>query len=173
MAIKYNRGGVNLTPLDFDEIQKGDVISPAQLEEITGRKIGTTKYQLAVLQLSSRIAKECADRNKPVSIAVMKGTLCVLTDEQASEYEHQQFKSRFRGAGRAHRRAVAVNVGRLSDVQKKKHERNVFVQAGMLQAARTQRRRLIAQAHKRTVPGLPASGTEGANANGDGETVKE
>jgi hypothetical protein len=171
MAIQYEKDGVQVTPIDFDAIQKGDALSPSQLEEITGKKQGTSAYAFAVMQLSQRIANECASRGKIFTIAIVQQHLRVLTDEEASVYNDKQYRAKWRGMKRNHFNNMAVDASKLSDSQRSKHERNILVQAGLLAAGDKERRRLIVQAHQRTTPGLPS--TESGNKGGIAEQKSE
>lgn len=166
MAIQYTTdAGVNVHPLDFDAIAKGDTIPPAKLEEITGEKTGTTRYQFAVMQLGAKIMFECGARGNHVTVAQVKGCLCVLSDEHASPYEDGRVKAGLRGAGRHFKRLQHVDRSKLSEQQRKQHDRSVLFNGRMLQAAANERKLLIGAAHKRSTPGLPApvNGTDQDN----------
>lgn len=142
-------------PLDFDSLKKGDNITPDRLEQLTERKRGTDGYNLAVLALRERIVRECRDRGKHFTVAVVKGSLRVLTDEEAALYNAKTFRAGFRRSGKSLRRLTRVNTEMLSESQKKDHERNVLVFGKMLQAAQSARAAIAATPHKRSTPGLP------------------
>lgn len=144
-------------PLDFDLLKKGDSISPERLEALTQKQRGTDGYNLAVLALRERIVRECRDRGRHFTVALVKGSLRVLTDEEASLYNARTFRAGFKRSSKSLRRLAKVDASQLSDGQKIDHERNLIVLGKVLQAARTARASaLLALAgHQRTTPGLP------------------
>lgn len=151
-----NEEDIQYFPLDFDALQKGDSISPEHLEKLTEKTRGTDAYNLAVLALRERIIRECKDREKHFTVAVVKGHLRILTDEEAAVYNMRTFRAAFRRQHRSLRMmANTVNTAALSDTQKKEHERNLIVCGKMLQAARSARAQIAATPHQRTTPGLP------------------
>lgn len=152
---ELNEQDIQYFPLDFDGLQKGDNITPDRLEKLTERKRGTDGYNLAVLALRERIVRECRDRGKHFTVAVVKGTLRILTDEEAAVYNVRTFRAGFRRSGKSLRRLAKVNTEALTDPQKKEHERNLIVFGKMLQAARSARAAIAATPHQRTTPGLP------------------
>jgi hypothetical protein len=156
-------------PLDFDALQKGDSIPPDRLEKLTETVRGTDVYNLAVLALRERIIRELRDREKHFTVAMVKGSLRVLTDSEAALYNARAFKAKFRGAGYALRRAARVDQSRLEDGQRKEHERNLITFGKMLQAAKAARRAISATPHERTTPGLPGpQGSDGEATSSSG-----
>lgn len=147
MTIKYY-------PLDFDSLQKGDTITVEQLEEIIGHNRLTTRYNLGVLNLCERIRRELEDRGKHITTAVIKGALRLLTDEEAAEYTHRQFKVGLRKSARYHQQQLHVVTTNLSEVQRQQHERRIIINSAMLLAANSKRKELTAIEHKRSVPGI-------------------
>lgn len=143
-------------PLNFDEIQKGDQWTLDEIEKITGQIRDTVSYQFAVMALKDRIFRECRDRGKHVTLAIIKGSLRVLTDEEAALYNARSFRQGFRRSMRSFVRMSKVNTNGLTDSQKGEHERNLVVYGRMLQAARSGKKEALkATAVKRDVPGLP------------------
>lgn len=168
---ELNELEIRYFPLDFDALKKGDTIPPDRLEQLTGCERGTSKYQLAVLTLRERIVKECHERGREFTVAIIKGALRILTDSEASLYNARAFKGKFRGAGRALKRAARVDTSNLDDGQKKEHERNLIVFGKMLQAARSARAAIAATPHQRTTPGLPAPSCDSSGP--DSGSVKD
>lgn len=147
---------VQYYPLDFDSIQKGDAWATDELERLTGKRRDTTEYQFAVMALKSRIYRELKDRGKRVTLAVVKGALRVLTDEEAALYNARTFRQGFRRSVRSFSRMSTVNQAGMTERQKADHERNLIVYGRMLQAARNGKKQALrATAVKRDVPGLP------------------
>jgi hypothetical protein len=152
-----NEQDIAYYPLDFETLKKGDSIPPARLEQLTEQTRGTDSYNLAVLALRERIVRECRDRGKNFTVAVVKGALRILTDEEAAVYNVRTFRAGFRRSGHSLRRLAKVNTAALSDPQKKEHERTLIVFGKMLQAARSARARTAIELseHRRGVPGIP------------------
>jgi hypothetical protein len=160
---ELNETDIQYYPLDFDALQKGDVITVDRLEAITGKIRGTQDYQLAVLGLRERIVSECKDRDKFFTVAIVKGCLRILKDDEAAVYNSRTFKMGLRRSRKSLTRLAKVDVGNLDDLQKKSHERNLLVFGKMLQAARSAQKSITATPHQRTLPGLP----DGNKSNGE------
>ena len=153
---ELNETDIQYFPLDFDALEKGDVITTDRLEAITGKQRGTQTFQLAVLVLRERIVNECKDRDKFFTVAFVKGNLRILTDEEAAIYNARTFKAGMKRSRKSLTRLAKVDVGKLDDLQKKSHERNLIVFGKMLQAARSaQQQGITASPHARTLPGIP------------------
>lgn len=134
---------VRYFPIDFDAVKKGDSWTPEELERLTEYSRESPHYAFAVLALKSMIVRECRDRNKNFTVAVVKGCLRVLTDEEAAEYNHQMVRSGIRRSVRSFRRLTHVDVANLSISQKCEHDRRVIVYGRMLQAANSERHKAI------------------------------
>jgi hypothetical protein len=147
-------------PLDFAALKKGDSLTPDRLEELTNSERGTDEYNLRVLVLRERIVRTCRELGNHFTVAMVKGSLRILTDSEAALYNARSFRGKFRGAGAALRRAARVDTANLDDGQKREHEQNIVTFGRMLQAARHARRNIAATPHQRTTPGLPGPGGE-------------
>lgn len=151
-----NINNIKYYPLDFDNLNKGDEVTADQIEEFGQcSRTDEKRFRLAALALKTRILRECRDRGKFFTIAIIKGSIRILTDEEAAMYNPKQFKHGFRRQLRALKRLTEVNVTALSDQQQKDHERNLLVFGKMVQAARSARAAINAVPHTRSVPGLP------------------
>ena len=151
-------------PLDFDAVRMGDSWGPERLEWMVEAKRDSVAYQLGVLRLKDRIERECRDRGKLFTLAVVRGVLRVLTDEEAARYTQRRVRAGFRTARRSLHKQLAVDPTELTDAHRREHERNLLVNGRMIQAALTERRRLTARKpHRPTVPPLfappPAGGS--------------
>jgi hypothetical protein len=152
---ELSESDIQYYPLDFDALQKGDVITIDRLEAITDKQRGTQAFQLAVLSLRERIINECKDRDRFFTVAIVKGNLRILTDEEAAVYNSRTFKMGMKRSRKSLSRLAKVDMNNLDDLQKKSHERNLIVFGKMLQAARSAQKSLTAAPHQRTLPGLP------------------
>jgi len=147
-------------PIDFDAIQKGDTFTPARLEEIIGATRNANHYRFSVLSLRDRIMRELELRNRPATVAIIKGCLCVLTDEQASVYTQRQCCIKIRGHFRNLRRMRNVCIENLSAEQRKAHERSLCVEGMVAASIRKTKRALLLEPHKRATPALTSNVVE-------------
>lgn len=136
-------------PLDFDALFKGQYITQAELEKITGKTAGTDEYQFALLSLQSQIQSETSCTVKISN----KYELRVLTDEEASRHNYKLFLQNIRGMRSRFELNTAVDTAELSDEQKGKHERNLVVQSMYIQAITRTAKQIAIEGHKRRLPG--------------------
>lgn len=123
-------------PLNFDALQKGDIISAEQIESITQCQRSHRSYQLRVLALKEQIQRELRDRGRVVTIACRKDALHILTDAEAAEYNERAMGEYFRRAGRALYRKIHVDQSQLTDEERKVHQRQIEVRNRQMQALR-------------------------------------
>ena len=135
-------------PFDYDALKKGDVIAAESLEGILLIKRDDARFGLKILGLKEKIESELDARGHPVTVRIDKGSLVILTDEEAAVYNPEQFDLGVRKAGRAHRRTIAVDMNNLEDGNRKKLERRIEVQGRVLQAIRKERRVLSVEPHR-------------------------
>ena len=146
---------VNYFPVDIDALTKGQVLLVEEIENILGcSRSAQPQFALKALGLRNKIAKMLRDRGKPATVVLAKGTIRVLTDAEAVEYNPRQYRHGARKMARAHKRSMDVDPALLTCEQLKKHERSVIVQGCILQAIDSQRRRLAIAIHQRQTPGL-------------------
>lgn len=141
-------------PFNYDELQKGMSISAERLEQIVGVPRIHKDYAFKVLAVKERIERELRDRNRVVTVAIIRDCLELLTDEAAAEYNQQQAKIAIRKLGRAHFRNGHVDVTQLTQEQREQHERNLLINGQILTAIRSIRRKLLPKPHERQTPGL-------------------
>lgn len=145
---------VDYYPLDFDSIKKGDAFTPPQLEVITQKESGTRDYDFAVMGLRDQIMKELESRNRPATVALVRGNLKVLTDEEAAEYNPSQFNAGLQRMRRAHRRCLTtVDMTNLPETQRAKFEHKMICNGKVLEAVASIRRKLLPKPHERQIPG--------------------
>ena len=148
-------------PFDFDLLNKGDVIPAEQVESLTGLKREESQFNIELMGLQQRIQDELLIRGKPVVVRCDKGSLRILTDEEAVDYTQKLFEQRRRQLGRAHGYAMRIEVSNLGDDMRISHERNIVVQGAQLAAMRDAKR-LTLKAVQRKTPGL----TDGTQNSG-------
>lgn len=129
-----------LWPVDYDTLEKGDNISPEKCESILKIKRDDKHYGIELLKLKLTIETAMLERQKPVVVRAVNDGLRVMLDNEASEYVARRFLSHERGLVRDHLRGGRVDVSKLSDDERKRHERNTQTQAFKLQALQQARR---------------------------------
>ena len=114
-------------------------------------------YSLKVQELIDGIHRERNARGMPLVAKGQGDGISILTDEEAVVYVRQRFKAGLRLAGRSHERAVvAIDVTELPEELKRKHDRNIDLQARQLTACAVEKARVNLYPHKRQTPGLPS-----------------
>lgn len=133
---KENMIETNKYPIDFDVLEKGDVISNEDLEKITGHKFGTAKFSWAVIGLQGKIFK---NRGFTSTHSQTVG-LRILVDSEASVYNDKDFHNKRRGMFRASKKMAAVDVSQLSLTARDLHERKLLNQSRIISAVKEPRR---------------------------------
>jgi hypothetical protein len=120
-------------PIDFESLEKGDVIGVEKLEKITGKVNGTQAYAFAILGLCQYIQNGMDNLNKPVTCKIDKGRIRILTDSEASDYlDHRDEQNRSEQK-RIVRHSLNVDQGNLNDEQKSVHLQRIRKQSLELQ----------------------------------------
>ena len=146
-------------PLDFDALNKGDVLTPESLARITSTEVGTPAYQFAILGLRCEIERELEAAGRPVTVKQDGDGLRILTDEEATDYNHAQLQAGLRKVARSHRRNLLVDRTQLSIEKQKAHDRRLIAEGAYVQSIAETRKRLPVLPHQRTVPGIPGAGS--------------
>ncbi len=148
----------NRWPMDFEALNKGDVIPIEQIERIVQAKKGTEKYALGALSLADAIMKAKAAMIEPVTCKYEKGTLVILNDGDASVYNNNAVRKGIRKIARGFRRMLYVDTSDFSLEEKDKHLRRLETNGKYLHAIKLVRRgKLNLPAYKRPTPGLPCT----------------
>lgn len=143
-------------------LQKGDYLSPTEIEQITGEVEGTTAYQFALMQLRSEIERALRSVGRPATIKAEGMRLRILTDAEAAQYNARHGElARFK-LFRAFRRNQAVDEANLSDADRQAHYRTLEVQGKYVQALRKIARTFHVEPIKRQTPGLRLAASEQA-----------
>lgn len=120
----------NKFPIDFEELSKGDLLSLEELEQITGKKHGTNEFSFQLLSLQQKISDATG-----FTVKIKDGQeLHILTDEEATKHNHNEFQRHKRGMFRRHNLMLAVDIAQLSESSKTAHERKLLRQGQLLQA---------------------------------------
>lgn len=144
-------------PLDFDVLQKGDVIGPDVLEEITQEKAGTDAYKLKVLGLRFQVEQHMEQRGCDVYVVGYHGdSVRILLDAEGDKHTTGVVVSSIRKMARFIQKQIRIDVSEFSEQQLHHHDRMVEVNGKTLQGTiRGRREAFKALPHKRNVPGLP------------------
>ena len=149
---------VDKFPFDYETINKGDIVSTAEIEVVLSMSKDHPSFRLALLGLKEQLEKGLTSLGKIYTITTENCCLNVLTDEQAAPYNQALFEQRMRGMRRDHYRNMHVDVSLLSDQSKAEHERTLIVQSLKLAAMRkVNRKQIRIEMAKRNVPGLALS----------------
>ena len=144
-------------PMDFDALNKGAFISPAEVERIMGvPQSNVARFTLAGLRLRAIIHRQLRIRDRPATCVCRKGGIAVLTDSEAAVYNAKRFRHGLRHSARSYRRAVSVDVTQLTEEERRDHDRNLVLNSRILSAVARERKNAIASAHQRVVPTLEA-----------------
>ncbi len=143
-------------PLDYDSLDKGDMISVDRIEQITGTKHGTDAYTFSSLKLAKRIQSELHDRGRIWTVKSDRGALRILTDSEAAAYNHEIQVQDRRSMLRRFHLQQAVDTAQLTESDKQEHQRNLEIDGRFIQALLATRKELQLESSKRNVPGLPA-----------------
>jgi hypothetical protein len=147
-------------PLDFDALNKGDIIPVEKIERITESRFGSMDYQLRAMQLRELIRRKLEARGLIVAIRFDHGHLRILDDAEASVYASDAIQLALRKAISAHKTQLAVDAQQLTDEESDAHERRLIRDGRMIQALAQAGLNVPAITHRRTVPGLPGSGSD-------------
>lgn len=145
-------------PMDYELLNKGDVIDAATIADITRTRVGTDAFSFASMGLRVRIERDTADLGAPLLLRHDKDTLVVMTDEEAAEHRRRVYDRKMLGMFRAYRDLQRVDVANLPEDARKLHDRAVETRGAILQGVISARREIRAQAARRMLPGREAMG---------------
>jgi len=141
----------NIHPIDTEVLEKGDYITPEQIEDILGVSRNDKQYPFKLMYLQKKIMMDRQD----IYAKAEKDGLRILTDAEWTNYEGGLFTNALRAMARSVRRIAAVDVRELTEDERTKHDRRQIVMAQTLQGAHSSRREAMKSLpHERSVPGL-------------------
>lgn len=141
-------------PFDYEDFEKGDVISTDEIERVLCLSRNDPKFSFALLALRDKLLRGLRLLQKNWTVTTEGMRLNILTDAQAADYNREMFERRLRGANRDHRRNLGVDKSQLNAEQIQVHERALVVQSLKLAAMRRTRKEIKLELEKRKVPGL-------------------
>ena len=125
--------------IDTRKIKPGDSLSQGDCETVIGFTADSNplQWQFALLQLLGVVQKQLKkEHGRELTVRIVGQELHVLTDAEAAGYNPKRFDAGLRLARRAHRRLMAVNVGKLSAADRDLFAKNVSNQAHKLSMLR-------------------------------------
>lgn len=117
-------------PLDFDALDKGQLLGLEYLEQVTGVSPRNDKeFKLRCLGIKSLI-----EARRGFTCQVTYDGIRILTDEDAAAYNPKRFNGHIRGLKNRLDLNLEVDRSRLSIETKDRHERNLINQSRIYQA---------------------------------------
>jgi len=116
-------------------LAKGMYVSPDEIEAMVDERRDTDAYKLRVLSLIDRIHSLRVELEAPVVARCEDHGIRILTDSEASEYLDKRHRCHMAGMDRAHHRTCRwVEISRLTEDERKNHDRRRMRQALIDQA---------------------------------------
>ncbi len=117
-------------PLDIARLNKGDVISADECEEIIGESREGKNYGLRLVNLCDTIMRMAEDDGRALPCRIAQDAIEIMDDETAAKYYASQFINGVRQCARAHRRQTRyVDRAQLCAESQSKYDRSVALQA--------------------------------------------
>lgn len=126
--------------MDVRPLKKGDLISIETIERETGISHGDDRWPFALMQMSKYIETQRRNLGMPVTPAIRRGILMILTDSDAARTNARRTVKRIGGMRRDFRRNSEVDIRKLSQEERQKHDREMQRMAFQLQAIKKPRR---------------------------------
>lgn len=143
-------------PIDVGALKKGDLLSVEQLQTITGKKpADANSFAFAVLAL-----REFIQENTDFTVKMTTEGLRILTDSEASQYNHRRFHGHIGGLQRRYQRNTLVDARNLSPEEGSAHAHNLLNESRYIAALTKATKRIAVEAHKRLGPGATDSKEE-------------
>jgi len=123
-------------PWNIEEVHKGWSISPAELEELTGARQHTSKFQFGVMALTAQLRRELMADGRPACVRVVDHCLRVLTDAEAVSKTKEDSDKAVRKIITAECEMSVIDVAQLDDADIGKLDRNRMISASRCAALR-------------------------------------
>lgn len=157
MIVETNRTDDKTPVIDFDLLEKGDYIEPGIVEKIVGMSQEHRSYGLACMGLRAQIERHFAVKKEMiVTVKCEESGVRILTDNEASVYNHNTVKRGARQIMNGQARNLAVDASKLSDQERRDHDRRLVTDGAYAQAVRKVKKQLEVTPNQRKSPGLPA-----------------
>ena len=114
-------------PIDPHTLRKGDTIPADTIEQITGvKRTDYKRYQLALLKAKSLIDQKLESVDINWTLRIQGETIRVLTDAEASQYNEDASDAARRRIERCAFRMCGVDTSKLTQEERKQHDRRVL-----------------------------------------------
>lgn len=123
-------------PLDIDAIEKGSTVTVEEMERIFQIPRTDARFSLRTMGLKEFIQRGMLERGQVVTVAIRRGALCVLRDEEASIYNDREARNKRLGMLRDLARLQGVDVSNIPEERRPMHERRVAVLGRYVEALR-------------------------------------
>lgn len=111
---------------------RGTCIPKKDLEKAIGHDYKTTRYALALLSMCSFFRGVCLQKGDPKFTRISRGSVIVMTDQEASGYKRCSFRQGIKRSVSAHTDMANIPKVRLTVLQKLEHDRALSIQARIL-----------------------------------------
>ena len=135
-------------PMDFDALQKGDVISVADVEQMTGKRRGTDEYRFALMNLKDMICGYLESKERMWTVSTEGDRINILTDTEAVKYTESWYESGRKRMRRMHSLAMGVDTAQLTTTLRDAHYRNIQVHGFEISAMKKSRAEALKAARK-------------------------
>jgi hypothetical protein len=150
-------------PFDLTKLGKGSVIQSSEIERVTGGKADSRNFGLDVMTAKGMLDRQFRDAGITLTTRTSKGTIIICDDSDASRYNRKSGRSGLRRFGRSHVRNLAVDVSKLTEEERKDHEKTLLTNGRLLAAvSKIRHQPLLPAPKKRETP----TQTEPAPAQG-------
>lgn len=143
-------------PLDFDTLQKGDVITVERIETVMSTKRDDPHFWREKMHLRAMLLKARPD----FTVREVRGDLVICIDDDAAKYNENRFDVGVRTMVRSHERNTRVDIRNLSPERRGTHDATLVRQGRQLHALVQVRRELRLNPVVRNTPGLPSATDE-------------
>lgn len=140
--------------IDVSQLHPGDTVEQAECEKVIGFKRDEDKYafQFELMQLSERIQMLLWREGRKYTVVCKDGSICILTHEQASNYNAKRFSNAIGKMRRCHKRLVAVDVSSFGSSALENHNLSLVKTSRILQSIKSTRVDIKPEAHVCTLP---------------------
>ena len=132
-------------PIDFDALNKGDIITAEQIERIYQVRQGTNDYRFAMQRLRDEIERERAD----LVTCCDQNNVLICSDQKADEVLWQRHRLAVRSIGRNVRRRHRIDMSKLDTEGAARAEHRGRVAASSYAALLKEQRRVAREARLR------------------------
>ena len=149
---KSSAWAIFLNEVPMDQLSKGSYIAPEVIERTIGFIRGSAEYNLQMLKLKEMVEARFEEAENPVTIKVEQDGLRILTDAEATEYNHRMFKIGMRRLFESHRKMMNVDEGSMRQDQISAHRQRANAQAHVVASVWTQNQKMKLIPYTRAIP---------------------